>query len=106
MRNPADTLVVMRAIERMRHRAHELNGGLARELRVAVERDDVLHARQVLHWPDDRLESVRLPAHRRVELFELAALALPSHENAFLGIPPARPVKEEETPATSGVRVG
>ena len=40
----AEPLVVVRAVQRVGERADELPGRVARELRVAVERDHVPHA--------------------------------------------------------------
>ena len=52
--------------------------------------------RQTGRSADDRVEFVLVPRRTRVKFFELAALALPSHPDAFLGIPPAGAMKEEK----------
>jgi hypothetical protein len=83
----AERGVVARAIERVRDRGGKRASGVAWQLRVGVERDHVLHAGQNFDRPDDGREPGTIAAQRRVELLELAALALPSHPRAFARIP-------------------
>ncbi len=97
-----------RRVERVRHRGDELPGGVARQLRVGVERDHVAHARQLRRVAHDQREAVAGPhagpaAQQRVQVGELAALALVAHPQPLLLVPAARAVEEEE--AVAAVRL-
>ena len=50
--NPARA-IEHRTVQRMGHRAHKLAGGIARQLSVGVERDDILDGRQDGRLPHD-----------------------------------------------------
>ena len=70
---------------------------IARQLRVGVERDDVADLRQTRSCR--RRSAAKRScgaAQQRVELRQLAALALVAHPDAFLRVPAPRAVEEEE----------
>ena len=81
----------------MRHDAHQLLRRIARELRVAVQDDDVLG---IAAGEPDRRRSCRsptaVPRERGVQLLELASLPLPSHPYALARVEAAAPVEEIE----------
>ncbi|MCB1282482.1 MAG: hypothetical protein KDB18_13250, partial [Salinibacterium sp.] len=60
--------------------ADQLSGSIARQARVAVERDAVANM-----WQDDRLADtgsetrIRGTPQQSIELFDLAALTFPTH---------------------------
>ncbi len=90
-----------RPVERVRHRRHELRRGVARQLRVGVERDDVAHVAEHAGVADDVREALARPgagaaAQQRVEVAELAALPLLAHPHPVDGVPAPRPVEQEE----------
>ena len=85
------------AVERVGHRADQQARGVARQLRVRVERDDVLHLAENARVPDDAGElAVGPAAEQRVQIAQLPALALVPHPDALLGVPAPRAVEEEE----------
>jgi hypothetical protein len=99
--------VEARAVQRMRDRAGELARRVARQLRVGVQRDHVFHARQHRDLPDDEREAaLAAAAQQRIEVRELAALALVPHPQLFLRVPAARPVEQEEDVAGRRVVAG
>ena len=75
--------------------------GVARQLRVGVERDDVLHLRRGSDVSPTTREKrpVGRAAQQRVQVGQFPALALVSHPDAFLGVPAPRAVEEEERAA-------
>ena len=86
-----------RTVQRVCHHADELPRRVARQLRVGVERDHVLHVRQRRGVPDDEREGVRgAAAQEGIQVCELAALALVTHPDPLLRIPAPRAVKEKE----------
>src|SRR5204862_2477774 len=77
--------------------ADQLPRGIARQARVAVERDAVADLRQNVRVADRQHEArVRGAAKQPVELFDLSALALPPHPQAFLLVPLTRAMEQEE----------
>ncbi|MND54153.1 hypothetical protein D3C80_452080 [compost metagenome] len=89
--------VEARAVERVLHGADELPGGTARQLGVGVQGDDIAHVAECLQVADDPHEArVAVPAQHRIELGELAALALAAHPAALGGVPYAWPVKQKK----------
>ena len=60
--NPAHG-IELRPVQRMGHRADELAGGIARQLGVGVERDDIFDGRQNRRCPRRSRKSIR--ANRR-----------------------------------------
>ena len=90
-------LVVTRAVERVPEGRRQHPRRIARQLGIAVERDHVLHRCQALDGTDDGREPSQLAAQRRVELLELAALALPPHPHALARIPAPRAMEQEES---------
>ena len=80
----ADRGIEGRPVERVRDDADQLARGVARQPRVAVERDAVAHLRQDRQVADVHGEAgVGGAAQQAVELLDLAALALPSHPQPF-----------------------
>ena len=89
--------VIARTIERMRHGADELARGIARQLRVGVERDDVADPGQRRRIADHQRKGVARPATQQgVQCGQFAALALMAHPDAFLRIPAARAMEQEK----------
>ncbi len=91
----------VRPVERVRHRRDELRRGVARQLRVGVEGDDVAHVAEHARVADDAREALArpragAPAQQRVEVAELAALPLLAHPHPVGGVPAPRPVEQEE----------
>src|SRR5207249_3909218 len=85
------------AVQGMDDDADELARGLARQPRVAVERDAIAHFREDAQLADLHLEArVGGAAQEAVELLDLPALALPAHPGALAGVPLADAVEEEE----------
>src|SRR5262249_54985678 len=103
----AGLFVEPRAVERMAHRADELVGRVAWELRVGVERDDVADRREGLRVAGDRREGLAAAGgEERVEVGELAALPLVPHPGVLAVVPDARAMEqEEEIAAAAGVPV-
>jgi hypothetical protein len=90
------------AVERVRHRRHELARRVAWQLRVGVERDDVAHARQCRGVADDEAEAL-MPgiSQQRVQVLQLASLALAAHPDTIGGVPAPRSVEQEEAVAAA-----
>ena len=87
----------LRPVERVKRDADERFRGIARQPRVAVERDAIADRRKHRQIADDVDEArVRGAAQEPVELFELAALPLPSHPALFALVPAALAMKEIE----------
>ena len=89
--------VVHGAVERMVDAADEGLRGVARQLGVGVQGDHVLHRAERVDVADDAQEAaVAVAAQQRVEVGQLAALALVAHPALFAGVPAARTVKQEK----------
>ena len=92
--------VVAWAIQRVRHGRHQRPRRIARQLGVGVEGDDELDAGQrsgiAHHARKARARRGGDAAQQRVELGELAALALMPHPHAFLRVPAPGAMEEEE----------
>ncbi len=97
--------VVAGMIQRVCHGADELPRRIARKLRIRVQGDDVLHVGQDSSVADDERKaavgnsasSIALAAaQQRVQVRQLAALALVTHPDPFLRVPPPRAMEEEE----------
>ena len=89
--------VEARPVQRVRQRADHRPARLERQLRIAVERDDVFHRRQQAEIAElHRVAGVGGAAQQLVELVQLAALPLPSHPAPFAGVVGARAVEQEE----------
>src|SRR5712692_7545373 len=82
----------------MRHRAHQLAGGPARQTRVCIERDHVADAvgrvRSFVTGSEER--GIRRASQQAIQLAELAALAFPSHPFPLAFVPKPPPMEEEE----------
>ena len=89
--------VEARPVQGVRQRADHCPAGLERQLRIAVERDDVFHRRQHAEIPElHGVAGIGGAAQQPVELEQLAALPLPSHPAPFAGVVGARAVEQEE----------
>ena len=94
-----------RVIERVGHGRNKLPGGVAGQLAVGVEGDDVTHGGQAAQVTDDQGEALSAVASEQgVELGDFPALAFVAHPQLVLRVPAAWPVKQEEALAV-GVRV-
>ena len=83
------------AVQRVLHGTNELLCGTARQLGVGVQGDHIAHMAECLQVADNTHEArVAVPAQHRVQLGELAALALAAHPAALGGVPYAWPVKQ------------
>ncbi len=85
-----------RAVERMSDCPHQFVRGIARQLRIRVQRDHVLDVSQQGQISSLHGEIVMRPEKQLVEIQQLSALALPGHPNAFGFVVRAMPVEEEE----------
>ena len=102
LRDTAETRVEPGPVERVGGDADQLLRGVARQARVRVERDAVAHAREDGGVAGlDRETGVRGAAQQAVPFLDLAALALPAHEDALARIPPAHAVHEVEAVVAS-----
>ena len=105
--DPAGPFVEARPVEGVRQGADQPVDRARRQARVGVGRDHEADAAQLLHRPGGKDEGAGVAAeHEGVEVFQLAALALPAHPAAFRGIEAARPVQQPErprVPAMAGV---
>ena len=96
------------SVQRVRERPDQALGGAHRELGVAIERDHESNPDEPLRVADmTRVAGLEVPAEQAVQLVELAALALPSHEPLLLRIPPRLAVQQVKGPralrAMSGI---
>ena len=87
--DPAAVRIEDRPIERMGQRAHQLPRGVARQVRVGIERDDITHAGQDRGLADHLRETALRAAERRIQIGQLAAFALVTHPHTLLGVPAA-----------------
>ena len=86
-----------RPVQRMRHRADEFAGGIARQTGIGVQREDVSDRGEDRQIADDLGERfARTAAQQRVELLQLAAFAFVAHPEALVRIPDTRPVEQME----------
>ncbi len=91
-----ELLVIVRAIQGVSHRSDKLPRRIARELRVAIQRDHIPHGFQIVGCADDRVEPALLPAERPVEVLELASFSFPSHPDVLAGVPAPIAVEQEK----------
>jgi hypothetical protein len=82
----------------MRHGADKLPRGIARQLGIGVQGDDVLHVGSAVLSPTiSEKASCAATAQQRVQIGQLAALALVTHPDALLlRIPAPRAMEEEK----------
>ncbi len=86
-----------RPVQRMRQRSDKLTGGIARQLGVGVERDDIFDGGQNCGLADDLGKAFpTTAAEKGVKFRELSALAFVTHPQAFSGVPAARAMKQEK----------
>src|SRR6185295_16771581 len=94
--------VDLRLIERVKRDADQGLGGVARQLRVGIERDAVPHVRENRQVASGVSKSgVAGAAKQAVELLDLPPLALPSHPHPFLLVP--LPIAMEQVEAAAAV---
>src|SRR5262245_25802992 len=82
--------------------SNQLPGGVSRQSRVAVQRDAIANGSEdgcVAHPQHEA--GVSGPSKQSIELFDLAAFALPAHPEMFLFIPLASAIEKEETIGTA-----
>jgi hypothetical protein len=85
-------------VQRMRDDANELPRDVARQASITVECDAVPHGRQHREVADvDRETGIGRTTQQAVELLDFAALALPSHPEAFARIPLTQTMEQEKT---------
>jgi hypothetical protein len=95
-----------RPVQRVGHGRYQQACGAPRQLRVGVQRDDVAHPGQRGHLPGGGHEAaVAAAAQQRVQVAELAALALGAHPHPLARVPAARPVQQEEAVAAAGLAI-
>ncbi len=88
----------------MREDADQFACGVAGEPRVRIERQAIAHRWKKLECADLHVEArVFRSTQQVVELFDLAALALPAHPDLIVRVPQAFAMEEEET-ALAAVR--
>ena len=66
------------------------------ELRIRVERNDVLHFAERTGVSDDQRKPIALSAKKSVQVGEFSAFPLVTHPDSFLWVPATRPMKQEE----------
>jgi hypothetical protein len=91
----------VRTVQRVRHGADELPCRVARQLRIAIEGDDVLDVGQQRRVADDEREARAKDAtfaatQQGIQVGELAALALMPHPDLLLRVPEPRAMEEKE----------
>ena len=90
------------SVQRMRHGADELARRIARQLRIRIQRNDVLHLRKDAGRADDERKTVRTTAaQQRVQVAKLATLALVAHPDPRLRIPASGAMKQIEHTGSS-----
>ncbi len=102
----AQRLVHARAVERVHHGGDEVARGVAGQLSVGIERDHVPDAFEVGRVAHGQRKLVaRAAAQVAVHVLQLAALALVPHPHAFLRIPQARAVQQQERRGRIAIQV-
>jgi len=85
------------AVERMGHGSDQFPGGIAWQLGIGVQRDDVLDEGENVDAADNfRKASHGPPPQQGVELGEFAAFAFVTHPQTFAGVPAPRAVEQEK----------
>src|ERR1700751_2211041 len=84
------------AVQRVGHRADHGGGGSARELRVRVEGDDVVNARECVEIAGFYREGIEIAAQILVEVEKLATLSLPSHPDTLPRVENAMAMEQQE----------
>ena len=80
--------VELRPIQRMRHRCRELTGGVARQLGVGIERDDVIDFGQNAGPSDNFGKAIAATAPQEgIELREFSPFAFGAHPQALSRVP-------------------
>jgi hypothetical protein len=80
--------------------AHQLAGDVAWQLRVRIEREHVLdRGEQLAGSGDDDERCLLIAEQQSIQLLQLATLALPPHEAAFLGVVLAPAMQQPEARA-------
>ena len=89
----------------MRHGAGQTAGGIAGQLGIGVESDDIFDGREDGGLTGDLTKALPgTSAQEIIEFREFAPLAFIAHPDAFAFVPPARPVKQEkQRRAVSGI---
>ena len=86
------------SVQRMRDDANELPRNVAGQAGITVECDAIPHAREHREVADvERETGIGRTTQQAVELLDFAALALPSHPEAFARIPLTQTMKKEKT---------
>ena len=89
--------VVTRPIQRVRHRADQFPRRVTRQLGIGVQGNHILHIQQNRGIADHPREAIlSVAAQQRVQIRQLAALALIPHPDLFLRIPAARAMEQEK----------
>ena len=94
-----------RAVRRVHHLSDQRRHRAARKARVAVQRDHITHAfgRARAYFHERRFGGAK---QQRVQLAELASLALPPHPDALPRVPEAAAVEQIEPPSDMRVFCG
>ena len=99
--DPPLCVVVARMVQRMRHGTDKLPSRITRQLRIRIQCNHVLHGGKNGRVSDDERKAIRsaTPAaasQQRVQIRELAALALVAHPTPFFGVPAPRTMEEKK----------
>ena len=86
----------------MQDDADERSHGIPRKARVAVERQAIPHASEQVQATHPRRTTYLARPQQAVELFDLAALAFPSHPRAFGRVPLCVAVEQKEAVTALG----
>jgi hypothetical protein len=95
----------------VRHGADKSSCRIARQQRIGVQRDDVLHFGQQRGVADDERKAIPgstapAAAQQRVQVRKLAALALVAHPDPFPRVPAPRAMEQVEDVAVTSIPAG
>ena len=101
-RDDMAAVVELRAVQRVCEQTDQPLRGSDRHLGIAVERDHEPDSEQPSRIADPtHVTRARIAAEQSIELFELAALALPPHEAFFVRVPARLAVQQVKRTATA-----
>src|ERR1700744_5523975 len=83
-------------VERMHHGADHRICGSARQLRIGIERDDVLHALQHIQVSSLDWKRIECPYQQFVEIEQFSTLTFPSHPYALACIEDPKAMQQKK----------
>ncbi len=94
LRHPPLRRVEVGTVERMAHGRSELARRVARQVGIAIERDDIPDAEKEWVVADHRVKPGVIPTERVVQLLDFSALSLPAHPHPLPVVVSTRPVEK------------